>query len=203
MWPSEVEFEYVDSINEFKSRSRSRRLVTELPATGGVLTSASFATIKLLSFVDRFDYVVLACEVLFLLLTIWFTVVELAQMRRARCGYWRSFWNHIDILIILLAYTSLGFSLYRYTYLRGANAARAIAVNSTRHTSLDRLAFGQVQYNTAMAGCVFLVWLKLFKYLSFSQTLMQLSVTLSRCAGDLMAFALMFLIVFVAFAQLG
>lgn len=179
------------------------RLLTELPPTGGVLTSASFSTIKLLRFANSFDYIVLACEVLFLLLTMWFTMVELMQMRSARVAYLRSFWNYIDLLIIVLAYTSLGFSLYRYAYLSGDNAARAATADGKRPVSLDRLAFGQVQYNTAMASCVFLVWLKLFKYLSFNRTLMQLSMTLSRCAADLMAFALMFLIVFVAFAQLG
>lgn len=182
------------------------RLVAELPATGGVLTSVSFPTVQLLRFVSGADYAVLGCELLFLLQTVWFTCVEVAQLRRERCAYFRSFWNAVDMAIVAIAYTSLAFSAYRYVQLSGTNiqlaAADAGAVDR-RHVGLDVLAFGQVQYNTAMACCVFLVWMKVFKYLSFNRTLLQLSTTLSKCAGDLLAFGLMFLIVFVAYAQLG
>ena len=42
-----------------------------------------------------------------------------------------------------------------------------------------------------------------FKYISFNKTMTQLSSTLSRCAKDLAGFAVMFFIIFLAFAQLG
>lgn len=182
------------------------RLIAELPATGGVLTSASFPTVKLLRFVDPFDYFVLVCELLFLLQTAWFTCVEVLQLRRERWAYFRSFWNLIDMTIVAIAFTSLAFSLYRYVYLSGIDAGdNLVQLRATGHhdVRLDALAFWQVQYNMAMACCVFLVWMKVFKYLSFNRTLLQLSMTLSRCATDLLAFGLMFLIVFVAYAQLG
>ena len=94
--------------------------------------------------------------------------------------------------------------------------------------------------NNFIAVCVFLAWIKLFKYISFNKTMTQLSSTLSRvctvpiihgllkylfeysilirlifnykstyltfsfqCAGDVLGFAVMFFIVFFAFAQLG
>ena len=81
------------------------------------------------------------------------------------------------------------------------------------------------QNNNAIAVCVFFSWIKLFKYISFNKTMTQLSSTLSRvsenyvlsvsrwavftnnfllqCAGDVLGFAVMFFIVFFAFAQLG
>lgn len=165
----------------------------------------SFPTVKLLRFVTSYDYVVLTCECIFLLQTLWFLSVEVSEMRRERCAYLRSFWNLIDVAIVAVAFASLGFSVYRTVYF-GGSAARATivaAVEANRYVSLDRMAFGQLQYAIAMAVCVFLVWLKVFKYLSFNRTLLQLSQTLSRCAWDLVAFGLMFAIVFVAFAQLG
>ena len=54
-----------------------------------------------------------------------------------------------------------------------------------------------------MAFIVFFAWLKLFKYISFNQTMNQLSETLSRSAKDLGGFAIMFFIVFLAYTQLG
>ena len=45
--------------------------------------------------------------------------------------------------------------------------------------------------------------LQVFKYISFNKTMTQLSSTLARCAKDLAGFAVMFFIIFLAFAQLG
>jgi hypothetical protein len=45
--------------------------------------------------------------------------------------------------------------------------------------------------------------LQVFKYISFNKTMTQLSSTLARCAKDLAGFAVMFFIIFFAFAQLG
>lgn len=177
--------------------------MAELPACGGLLTSASFPTVKLLDFIDASDYVLLGFEIAFFVQTLWYTVLELNQLRRERCSYFASFWNWIDMTIVCIAYTTFAFSVYRHTYLLGAAGRKLRAAPAAQHQQLERLAFGQQLYNTALAGCTFLVWLKVFKYLSFNRTLLQLSTTLSRCAGDLCAFSLMFVIVFVAFAQLG
>ena len=54
-----------------------------------------------------------------------------------------------------------------------------------------------------LAVLVFVAWIKVFKYVSFSATLSQLSLTLKRCAKDLAGFTLMFFVIFLAFAQLG
>ena len=50
-----------------------------------------------------------------------------------------------------------------------------------------------------------LLWsfLQVFKYISFNKTMNQLSSTLSRCAKDVGGFTIMFLIIFLAYAQLG
>lgn len=44
---------------------------------------------------------------------------------------------------------------------------------------------------------------QVFKYISINKTMTQLSSTLGRCAKDILGFAVMFFIVFFAYAQLG
>lgn len=44
---------------------------------------------------------------------------------------------------------------------------------------------------------------QVFKYISINKTMTQLSSTLGRCAKDILGFAIMFFIVFFAYAQLG
>lgn len=53
------------------------------------------------------------------------------------------------------------------------------------------------------ANGYFCVPYQVFKYISFNKTMTQLSSTLARCAKDLAGFAVMFFIIFLAFAQLG
>jgi len=43
----------------------------------------------------------------------------------------------------------------------------------------------------------------MFKVINFNRTMTQLSTTVARCAKDLIGFAIMFVIIFLAFAQLG
>ena len=45
--------------------------------------------------------------------------------------------------------------------------------------------------------------MQIFKYISFNKTMTQLSSTLGRCAKDLAGFFVMFIIIFLAFTQLG
>lgn len=47
------------------------------------------------------------------------------------------------------------------------------------------------------------VLLQIFKYVKFNKTMTQLSSTLSRCAKDVTGFAIMFFIIFFAYAQFG
>lgn len=44
---------------------------------------------------------------------------------------------------------------------------------------------------------------QLFKFINLNKTMSQLTTTMSRCAKDLVGFAIMFFIIFLAYAQLA
>lgn len=105
--------------------------------------------------------------------------------------------------------------------------------NHSTYPNFEPLARLQVHFNNLAAVIVFLSWVKvrchlnichtktiflvllfpqnttililpqLFKFINFNKTMNQLSTTMSRCAKDLMGFAIMFFIVFLAYAQLA
>ena len=56
--------------------------------------------------------------------------------------------------------------------------------NEKEFPNFSRLVAYQVKINNIMAILVFLAWIKLFKYISFNKTMLQLQNTLSSCAGD-------------------
>ncbi|XP_017173437.1 polycystin-2-like protein 2 isoform X5 [Mus musculus] len=120
------------------------RLLAEFPATGGLLTSWQFYSVKLLRYVSYYDYFIASCEVIFCIFLFVFIIQELRKVNEFKSAYFRSVWNWLEMLLLLI-----------------------------------------------------------FKFISFNETMSQLSSTLSRCMKDIVGFAIMFFIIFSAYAQLG
>lgn len=47
------------------------RLIAEIPATGGVITSFSIRTLKLSTFLNTENYFMMFCKILFLIMVCW------------------------------------------------------------------------------------------------------------------------------------
>jgi hypothetical protein len=60
--------------------SNIRRLTTEFPATGGAYPTWTFRTVKLIRYVTGFDYFVLACEIIFGLFVLYYTIEEALEV---------------------------------------------------------------------------------------------------------------------------
>uniref|UniRef100_A0A1I8I9L6 EF-hand domain-containing protein n=1 Tax=Macrostomum lignano TaxID=282301 RepID=A0A1I8I9L6_9PLAT len=177
------------------------RLVAELPATGGVVPSWEFRSLKLLRYVEPFDYFVAACECGLLLMCIYYTVLEVLEIRRQRMAYLKVLSNYLDVALLIVCYVCAGFNIYRIAAV--SNKLHQLLVDSLDCPNFYSLSYWQTCFNHAVAIAVFLAWIKVFKYVRFSRTLTMLSATLGSCAKDLVAFCIIFFIIFFAFALLG
>lgn len=177
------------------------RLLVEFPATGGAIPSWNFRTVKLIRYVTAGDYFVLACEAIFCLFICYYIVEEILEIKRLKFSYFKSFWNILDILVIIISFVCIIFNVYRTV--KVDKMLNDLLKKPEEYPDFEFLSYWQVQFNSAIAILVFLAWIKIFKYISFNKTMTQLSSTLARCAKDLAGFAVMFFIVFLAFAQLG
>lgn len=110
-------------------------------------------------------------------------------------------WSFVDIIILVIGVVCISLNIYRQVSV--SNKLNSLLANDQQFVNFDFLCYCQTQFNQAIAGVVFLSWIKVFKYTSFNKTMTQLSMTLSRCAKDVAGFAVMFFIVFLAYAQLG
>lgn len=177
------------------------KLVFEFPATGGMIPSWSFRTVKLLRYVSTTDYFILACEIIFTVFILYYIVEEVLEIKTNRVAYFKSVWNVLDVLVIVISVLCITFSIYRTVMV---DSLLADLLNKPdEYPDFEKLGFYQTQFNNAVALAVFFAWIKVFKYISFNKTMTQLSSTLSRCSKDVAGFSIMFFIVFFAFAQLG
>lgn len=177
------------------------RLLVEFPATGGAIPSWSFRTVKLIRYVTATDYFIMACEAIFILFILYYMVEEGLEIRKHKLSYFKSFWNILDILVIIIACCCAVFNIYRTIEVN--NKLDTLLDQPNEYVDFESLSYWQVVFNSALAIMVFFAWVKVFKYISFNKTMTQLSSTLARCATDLAGFAVMFFIIFLAFAQLG
>ncbi|CAF0734591.1 unnamed protein product [Didymodactylos carnosus] len=177
------------------------RMIVEFPATGGAIPSQAFNTVKLIRYVSSKDYFVLACEVLFVLFTLYYTIEEVIEISQIRIQYFKTIWNILDVVIILISYICVLFNCYRQ--IKVGQILDALLQNQDSFADFEFLTYWQVQFNNIIAFAVFLAWIKIFKYVSFNKTMTQLTATLSRSAKDILGFAVMFFIVFLAYAQFG
>ncbi|KAM6055507.1 polycystin-2-like protein 2 isoform 5-T7 [Theristicus caerulescens] len=177
------------------------RLVVEFPATGGALTSSHIYSVKLLRYITYYDYFLASCEITFCLFIITFIIQEAIKMVKLKKEYFRSAWNWLDLLLLVVSILAIAFNIYRTVEV--SLLMEELLSDAHVYPDFYFLAFWQVLYNNMIAVNIFFAWIKIFKYVSFNKTMMQLSSTLSRCAKDIIGFAIMFFIIFFAYAQLG
>ncbi|XP_047559510.1 polycystic kidney disease 2-like 1 protein isoform X2 [Lutra lutra] len=177
------------------------RLVVEFPATGGAIPSWQIRTVKLIRYVSTWDFFIIGCEVIFCIFIFYYVVEEILELHIHRLRYLSSIWNILDLVVILLSIVAVGFHIFRT--LEVNRLMGKLLQQPNMYADFEFLAFWQTQYNNMNAVNLFFAWIKIFKYISFNKTMTQLSSTLARCAKDILGFAVMFFIVFFAYAQLG
>ncbi|XP_069892176.1 polycystin-2-like protein 2 isoform X3 [Dipodomys merriami] len=177
------------------------RLVAEFPATGGILTSWQLYSVKLLRYVSYYDYFIASCEITFCIFLFVFTTQELKKMKEFKTDYFKSIWNWLELLLLLLCFMAVSF--YTYCNMQIFLLLGQLLKSTEKYPDFYFLAYWHIYYNNIIAITIFFAWIKIFKFISFNKTMSQLSSTLSRCMKDIVGFAIMFFIIFFAYAQLG
>lgn len=142
------------------------KLVTEFPPTGGAFTSNVVRTVKLIRYVTSMDYFVLACEIIFIIFILYYTVEEIMEIRIHKLSYLtESIWNILDIVCILMSYACIIFNFWRIASVN--QALDNLLKNLDQHVSFEHLCYWQTQFNNTLALMVFFSWIKVrHSYLS-------------------------------------
>ncbi|XP_034472383.1 polycystic kidney disease 2-like 1 protein isoform X2 [Drosophila innubila] len=172
--------------NENTDIFQSAKLIAEIPPTGGVLPQSHLQTVKHFSFITDKSLFMSVVYIFWYIMVIYYNINEIHEIRKSGFKkYFRSLLNILDSIILVVK-----------TLISQAKVGE-------EYQSLDTLCLLNTVYVDMMAILAFLVWIKIFKFISFNKTLVQFTTTLKRCSKDLAGFSLMFGIVFLAYAQLG
>lgn len=134
------------------------RLVVEFPATGGAIPSQVFRTVKLIRYVTVGDYFVMACEGIFVLFILYYMVEESIEIKKHKFGYFKSFWNILDIMVIIISIVCIAFNIYRTMAV--SRKLDDLLSHPFMFPDFEFLSYWQVQFNSAIAITVFMAWVK-------------------------------------------
>ncbi|XP_060666102.1 uncharacterized protein LOC132798308 [Drosophila nasuta] len=187
--------------NENTDIFQSAKFIAEIPPTGGVLPQSQLQTVKHFSFITDKSLYMSVVYIFWYIMVVYYNINELNEIRKSGIKkYFRSLLNILDSVILLVCYLALVYNIWHTIKVK---SLISWAKTRENYQSLDTLCFWNTIYVDMMAILAFLVWIKIFKFISFNKTLVQFTTTLKRCAKDLAGFSLMFGIVFLAYAQLG
>ena len=168
---------------------------------GGVLPKWKFDPIRLIKTTDFFASIVTACELLFVIITIIMTINELWKIKKEKLSYFLGYWNIGEMLLIIIAYVSIGLYIYRTTLTK-----EALEIFNTTfgngYVRMDSSAYVDSYYMYCVAAIIFFSTLKLIKLLQFNKRMNVLSLTIGLCWDELKVFLVAFAIIFFAFACL-
>uniref|UniRef100_A0A2K6MXH3 Polycystin-2-like protein 2 n=1 Tax=Rhinopithecus bieti TaxID=61621 RepID=A0A2K6MXH3_RHIBE len=195
---------YIFTLSKSKSETKNKFIdlrLNKFPATGGILTSWQFYSVKLLRYVSYYDYFIASCEITFCIFLFVFTTQEVKKIKEFKSAYFKSIWNWLELLLLLLCFVAVSFNTYCNVQI--FLFLGQLLKSTEQYSDFYFLACWHIYYNNIIAITIFFAWIKIFKFISFNKTMSQLSSTLSRCIKDIVGFAIMFFIIFFAYAQLG
>ena len=84
----------------------------EFPPTGGIVPDPLFNTVKLIRYITAGDFALAAFEIVFALFIVYYLIEEVIEIKVLRLDYFRSFWNIIDLFVIVVSIATLSFNIF-------------------------------------------------------------------------------------------
>ena len=150
----------------------------EFPPTGGIISTGEYRTVKLLRYITKSDYALMGAEFIFASMVLYYFVEEVMEIKNNKLAYFTSFWNCLDVFVILVSMGTITFNIYKYiavnTLLKGLLAQPEIYVD------FAYLAWWSKMFQNFSGLCIFVAWIKVFKFISFNKTMSQLAGTITK-----------------------
>ncbi|XP_022904660.1 polycystin-2-like [Onthophagus taurus] len=176
-------------------------IVFELPPTGGVLPNIYFRTMKLIRYFTILDHIVLGCEIVFFCFVLFYLAEEIREVIFLKFYYFNQITNYIDVLIVV---TSLAYFIcILYQHIVVTALMEKVGKSITQYNSFAKVSRNEMVIKNVQAVCLFVATLKLFQFINIDKTMRHLTRTIKRSAKDVLGFSIMFLLIFVSFAELG
>lgn len=138
------------------------QILFELPPSGGVIPSYLFSTVKIMRYNDHYDHIVMACEFLFGVFCMYYSIEIFYEILYFKQRFWREHQIWIDILILALSWGSVGILIYRYiATLSFLESGKTESIQEI--SEYHRLKYIHLASDRVLAVTLFFSFLKLYR----------------------------------------
>ncbi len=174
-------------------------LLTQFLSTGGILPQALFQPFDF--YFNLTSIFQLVCAIFFIILIIYFMFNEIESFFRLKSNYFRQFWSYIEVGIIICSWTSVG--IYVWKYKEGKRIGNWFKEsNGYVYINFQSAAYINDLLTYFLGFCCFFGTIKLIRCCRFNQRSLSFIRTIEHASKDLLSFAMMFSIIFMAFLTL-
>ena len=173
----------------------------EVLPTGYGNPFAKIDTLLVTSTETGFHRFYLICQLLFILMVIFFVLKEVYNIFKQKCSYFRNAWNWVQILQIIFSFLVVVFYV-----LKSQMVLKSVV--KVKKNPFASVSFGEAvdwnhAENSVLALTVFTTTVKLLRMIRFNPhvSIMMSSLRLSR--GLLMSYSVIFAIIIFSYAQFG
>ena len=172
------------------------RIALEITQTGAIRPVAETKTWHFWRYVDTYE---LAVDGLLLIFIIWFTFEEIYEFYVEKWSIYKTDkWNYLDILNLVFFYVTITIRYFEYDYSKNLNL-----LSMTTYVSFQSLQFWHRMETYAQMVNGFLLYIKMFKYMTFSDRVRFLFRMFQRSQTDIFVFTLVIIVFVFAFGMTG
>jgi polycystin 2 len=178
------------------------RLAFEIPATGGVIPSSTFNIVHVKSASNSLDVYTVICEVLYILMIGYYVGEKIYEIRSIGFRFFRNTDAKLSSAIIILSCSVIIFKIVKYATI---DTQEIQLCNPEERTDcyLTNFVFWQKLFENILAVITFLAWISVHKFFSDFESMAIFTITLRRCYRDLLSFIVVYMVTYLAYAQLG
>ncbi|GCB66710.1 hypothetical protein scyTo_0007925 [Scyliorhinus torazame] len=175
-------------------------LMLEMKAIGVFLGNVEMEIIRLFHYVDQNYSSIIGAQIIFILIVIYYMVVQGKLLKQKRMKYFWDKWNLIDLAIILCSWSAFG--LYIKRAVLGTRVINDYLQNRDRFINFYESAIIDAGLGYTIAFLVSLATVKLWKLLHLNPKMRVITSSLQRAWSNLLGLLVVLLVLLIAYSSL-
>ena len=174
----------------------------ERSPTGGIMFSRSVRTLTLYKASrNNFQKFYEVCQLLFMVIILFFVIDEASKIYRKRKQYFKGFWNWVELLQILTAVSSVVIYFLKAKY--ASSFVKKVRNNPFETSSADYIVLWSMIEIYVLSLLIFIVTMKFLRLIRFNRHVCQMMGTLARAVRPLVSYFVIFVATVLAYTQLA
>ena len=173
----------------------------EFPETGGALPYSMIFPLRVYQHVGHTGKYTLACEVIFLLYLLGFTVIAIINLYQQRKAYFSEPWQVYDLVFIIFSYLTIIFYVLRIVMIN--DSLRLFLKDKKAFVNFYHVAIWNLIFVVMLGILCFMATLRLLNSLGYNKRIRKTAQVFRNAGKDLLSFSIFFICYYFFYAFFG